>query len=138
MGYIRVLSEQVYDESAEGNVFKISLDFPALEVQDMVEYQGGVPAPNIGVCFCPGVSNTQIEAIASHADYGDGAILLTGDTEAEVPSQSEFNEIRQFLLTKLTEDPPTIAQVDDAIGTIPNNKTRWEISQNLISYIKNC
>ena len=137
MPYIRTISEQVYDESVEGNNFKIGMDFPAIpNVQDMVEYQG-IPSPNIAVCFMPNIPNNLIEEISNNDYYGDGCILLTGDNEAQVPSQSEFDEIREFLLNKLTEDPPTISQLDDAIGTSPNGKTRWEISQDLIAYLKN-
>lgn len=137
MPYIRTISEQVYDESIESNNFKISMDFPLIpSVQDMVEFQG-VPSPNIIVCFMPGIPNNLIEEISNDDNYGDGCILLTGDNEAQVPSQSEFDEIREFLLNKLTEDPPTIAQLDDAIGSAPNGKTRWEISQDLIAYLKN-
>ncbi|MGL5876484.1 MAG: hypothetical protein ACRC2V_01665 [Xenococcaceae cyanobacterium] len=137
MPYIRTISEQVYDEAIESNNFKISMDFPNIpNVQDMIEYPG-VPSPNIAVCFMPKIPNSLIQEIADNDNYGDGCILLTGDNEGEIPSQSEFNEIRDFLLNKLTEDPPTISQLDEAIGTSPNGKTRWEISQDLIAYLKN-
>lgn len=138
MTYARIVTDIYYNEAAECNDWSLSRDFPSLgAIEDMVEYMGGVSSPNVTVAFLPNVSNSALDDIRNHENYGDGCILLIGSNEGQVPSQTEFDAFRDFMLSKLTIDPPTSSQVDDAIGTFPGSRTRWHISQQLIAWCKN-
>lgn len=136
MSHARVVSEQIYNPEIESNQAKIEKDFNAIhDLADLVEYPG-VPSPNIYVGFIGNTGNGILTQIKNSPDYGAGCVLLEHHNESQVPTDAEFGEIRNFLLTKLKENPPTAAQVDEAIGTAPNGRTRWDISQALIAWVK--
>ena len=137
MSHCRLISEWVYSEDLEGNVSKIELNFnSAGGISDMIENANVPPSPNVYVGFVENFGNDLLTQITSDPNYGSGAIILTNQNEAQTPTQTEFDAIRNFLLTKLTENPPTSAQVDEAIGTSPAGRTRWDISQALIAWMK--
>ncbi len=136
MAHARILSEWVFNPEIEANQAKIEQDFNAIhDLSDLVEYPG-LPSPNIFVGFIGDTGNGVLNQIRNNQNYGEGCILLEHHNESSVPSQEEFNSIRNFLLNKLFYNPPTVEEVDEAIGTSPNGQTRWHISQALIAWIK--
>ncbi len=136
MSHARVISEWFYNPDVESNQAKIEFDFNAIhDLSDLIEHPD-LPSPNIYVGFIGNTGNGILTQIKSSPDYGAGCVLLEHHNESQTPTSAEFNEIRNFLLTKLKENPPTVAQVDQAIGTSPNGRTRWDISQALIAWVK--
>lgn len=136
MSHARVISEWFYNPDVESNQAKIENDFNAIhDLSDLVEHPN-LPSPNIYVGFIGNTGNGVLNQIKNSANYGNGCVLLEHHNESQVPTLAEFQEIRNFLLTKLEEDPPNAAQLDEALGTSPSGRTRWDISQELIAWIK--
>lgn len=136
MSHARVVSEWIYNPDVESNQAKIEKEFNAIhDLSDLVEHPS-LPSPNIYVGFIGNTGNGILTQIKNSPNYGAGCILLEHHNESQTPTPAEFAEIRNFLLTKLKEKPPTAAQVDEAIGTAPNGRTRWDISQALIAWVK--
>ena len=76
--------------------------------------------------------NGVLKQIAADPNYGIGAILLTHDDEASIPTQQQFEANRNFLL----KQGMTQSQINEAIGTAVNGRTRWRICQDLIDWLK--
>lgn len=136
MAHARVISEVVYNNDVEANQAKILTDFQSMRQLDDLGELPGIPTPNIFIGFLHDSGNGILQQINNDPNYGAGCILLNHDNEAEVPSQAEFDEIRNFLLTKLTENPPSVEQVNAAIGTSAGIRTRRQISDDLITFVK--
>ena len=131
--HARVLSTWIYDDAVEAYRPQIEVDFPEINgISDMVNKSDIPPNPNVYVGFIATADNV-INNIKTHVNYGVGAVLLFQEDEATVPSSSLFNANRAFVFFLGMET----SQINAAIGIEPNNRTRWDISQELIQWLKN-
>lgn len=133
MAHARILSSWVYDDAVEAYRPKIEIDFPEINgIFDMINKNDIPPNPNIYIGFIQSADNV-IDKIQTHTNYGIGAVLLFQKDEATVPNSTLFNATRVFL-NELGMDT---SQINEAIGIAPANRTRWDISQELIQWLKN-
>lgn len=133
MSHCRVISHWFYDEGGESYGAEIEQNYPSLGLRDLVNVPNIPPTPNIGVWESEtGDGEGITKQIIADPAYGEPAVITTHDTEAQVPSQERFERISTYLVGK----GMSVEQVEAAIGTTPGTRTNWDVSQDLIAWLK--
>lgn len=132
MSHCRILSQWSDDGSGEGSFApEIQLNYPGLGLSDLVSPNNVPPQPNIFVGESK-AGGGLVNQIISDPKYGNGAVLTSHETEASIPTTEKFTAIREHLMQLgMTEE-----QVSVSIGSEIQQRTLWEISQDLIAWLK--
>lgn len=131
MSHCRVVSHWHYSESGESYGAAIEEDYAGLGLSDLVNPANVPPIPNIFVGESK-AGGGLVSQIINDPNYTEASVITSHDTEADVPSQQRFDSIKALLQTK----GMTSAQVDSAIGTAIGTRTNWDVSQDLITWLK--
>lgn len=129
--HCRIVSQWFFDEAAESYGAEIEQNYSGLGLADLVNPTNVPNEPNIFVGESK-AGGGLVNQIANDSRYTENCILTTHDSEAQVPTQEKFDAIASYLQNK----GMTSAQITEAIGTSPGTRTHWDISQDLIGWLK--
>lgn len=129
--HCRIISSWFYDENGESWGAAIEQDYPGLGLSDLVNPQNVPPQLNIFIGESK-AGGGLIEQIVADSNYSPGCILTSHETEASIPTIEKFNAIRKYLM----QLGMTTEQANVSVGSEIQQRTLWEISQDLIAWLK--
>ena len=84
--------------------------------------------PNVNVTYCEG-EDAELDAVAADARF---YILYRDGTETGVPPTNEFGQLRGYLAQQGMDQE----DIDAAVGTSANGRTRAEINEDIKTYLR--
>lgn len=91
------------------------------------------PSPNLLIVEV-NVSDATLAAIKSHAQYGQAAVLWEGDpSQSPVVTDPQYTVLVNFLANRFNA---TTTQVRNLLGATANGRTRVEIANQIIAYLR--